>query len=58
VVGGYGLLHLSGRAHLGQVELDVGIRNVFDRAYPELIAGHIVAPGEPRALFATTRYAF
>jgi hypothetical protein len=39
------------------VELDVGVRNVLDRAYPELVAGHVVSPGQPRALFFTIRTA-
>ena len=57
VVGAYGLLHLSARARLGACAvLDVGVRNLLDRAYPELIAGHLVAPGEPRAAYAGLRY--
>ena len=55
LLGGYGLMHLSGTARLGAVELDLGVRNVLDRAYPELVAGHIVSPGQPRALFVTIR---
>ena len=55
LLGGYGLMHVSGTALLGRVELDLGVRNVLDRAYPELVAGHIVSPGQPRALFFTIR---
>jgi outer membrane receptor protein involved in Fe transport len=55
LLGGYGLMHLSGTAILGAVELDLGVRNLLDRAYPELVAGHIVSPGQPRALFVTMR---
>jgi outer membrane receptor protein involved in Fe transport len=55
LLGGYGLMHLSGTALLGAVELDLGVRNLLDRAYPELVAGHIVSPGQPRALFITFR---
>jgi len=55
LLGGYGLMHLSGTAILGAVELDFGVRNLLDRAYPELVAGHIVSPGQPRALFFTIR---
>jgi outer membrane receptor for ferric coprogen and ferric-rhodotorulic acid len=36
--------------------LDAGVRNIFDRAYPELVAGHIVAPGEPRSAYIGLRY--
>jgi hypothetical protein len=38
------------------VVLDGGIRNVLNRAYPELVAGHIVAPGEPRSAYLSLRY--
>ncbi|HEY3133670.1 MAG TPA: TonB-dependent receptor [Gemmatimonadaceae bacterium] len=57
VLGSYGLMHLSGRLRLNRgVVLDGGIRNVLDRAYPELVAGHIVAPGEPRSAYLSLRY--
>jgi outer membrane receptor protein involved in Fe transport len=57
VLGSYGLMHLSGRVRLNRAVLvDGGIRNVFDRAYPELVAGHIVAPGEPRSAYLSLRY--
>ncbi|MEA2763510.1 MAG: hypothetical protein QOD47_2794 [Gemmatimonadaceae bacterium] len=55
LLGGYGLMHLSATAVVGAIELDVGVRNVLDRAYPELVAGHIVSPGQPRAVFVTLR---
>ena len=51
----YGLLHLSGSLPLGNLELDAGIRNVLDRAYPELVAGHIVSPGQPRSVHVGVR---
>lgn len=58
VLGAYGLGHLSARARLtSSTVLDIGVRNIFDRAYPELVAGHIVAPGEPRAAYIGLRYA-
>jgi len=57
VLGSYGLMHLSGRVRLNRgVVVDGGIRNVLDRAYPELVAGHIVAPGEPRSVYLSLRY--
>jgi outer membrane receptor protein involved in Fe transport len=55
LLGGYGLMHLSGTASLGRTELDLGVSNLLNRAYPELVAGHIVSPGQPRALFVTMR---
>jgi outer membrane receptor protein involved in Fe transport len=57
VLGSYGLMHLSGRVRLNRgVVFDGGIRNVLDRAYPEVVAGHIVAPGEPRSVYLSLRY--
>ena len=56
VLGGYGLLHVSGRLRIARAaELEAGVRNALDRAYPELVAGHLVAPGEPRSVFVTVR---
>jgi outer membrane receptor protein involved in Fe transport len=52
------LLHLSGGVRLGAAQLELGIRNVLDRVYPELRAGGFVTPGQPRALFGTMRYRF
>jgi outer membrane receptor protein involved in Fe transport len=57
VLGGYGLMHVSGRVRLSRaVVLDAGLRNALDRAYPELVAGHIVSPGEPRSAYVSLRY--
>lgn len=57
VLGAYGLMHLSSRVRLSPAAVfDVGVRNVFDRTYPELVAGHIVAPGEPRSAYLGLRY--
>jgi outer membrane receptor protein involved in Fe transport len=55
VLGGYGLGHISGAWTFRVLEADVGVRNVFDRAYPELVAGHIVAPGQPRTIYFSLR---
>ncbi len=51
----YGLLHLSGSARFGGLTIDAGVRNALDRRYPEVVAGHLVAPGEPRGVFASAR---
>jgi outer membrane receptor protein involved in Fe transport len=53
VAGGYGLLHASATVPLNRVELELAMRNVLDRPYPELIAGHIVSPGQPRTIYLT-----
>jgi outer membrane receptor protein involved in Fe transport len=55
VLGGYGLAHVSGAWTLRRAELEAGVRNVFDRAYPEVVAGGVVSPGEPRTLFVSVR---
>lgn len=54
----YALLHLSARVRLAKADVELGLRNVLDRSYPELRAGGFVAPGQPRSLFANVRYAF
>jgi len=51
----YGLLHLGGAWTVRGTELDFGIRNLLDRAYPEIVAGHIVAPGQPRSVVLSAR---
>jgi outer membrane receptor protein involved in Fe transport len=51
VLGGYGLAHVSGSWTFRSFEADVGVRNVFDRAYPELVAGEVVSPGQPRTVY-------
>ncbi len=56
VLAPYGLLHVGGSVMLRGTELDFGIRNMLDRAYPELVAGHIVAPGQPRSIFLSARH--
>jgi iron complex outermembrane receptor protein len=55
VLGSYGLAHVSAAWTVGAFEADVGVRNVFDRAYPELVAGEIVAPGQPRTIYVSLR---
>jgi len=52
----YALVHLGGMATLGRVEVQLGVRNIFDRAYPELRAGDFVAPGQPRSLYGGIVY--
>lgn len=54
----YVLFHLTAgvRVAPGDV-LEFGVRNLFDRAYPELEAGGYVTPGQPRSLFLTLRAA-
>ena len=57
IIGAYGLMHFSARARLNALALlDIGVRNVLNRVYPELVAGHIVAPGEPRSAYIGLQY--
>jgi outer membrane receptor protein involved in Fe transport len=57
VLGSYGLMHLGTRIRVAaHAVVDAGVRNVFDRAYPELVADHIVAPGQPRSAYLGLRY--
>jgi outer membrane receptor protein involved in Fe transport len=58
VLPAYALLHASATRRIGKAELELGVRNVLDKAYPELVAGGLVAPGQPRAAFGTVRYDF
>jgi iron complex outermembrane receptor protein len=54
----YALVHLSGGVRLGRLgTVDLGVRNLMDRAYPELRAGGFVSPGQPRTVYATLRLA-
>jgi len=58
VLPAYGLLHVGGLVQIGVAQLEVGIRNVLDKTYPELVAGHVVSPGQPRSFYGTVHYAF
>jgi len=55
VLPGYGLGHLTASWSFGAIEAEGGVRNVFNRAFPELVAGDVVSPGEPRTAFLTLR---
>jgi hypothetical protein len=54
----YGLLHVNVGTQIGRGELLLGVRNVLNRAYPELRAGGFVTPGQPRSVFGSLRYVF
>jgi outer membrane receptor protein involved in Fe transport len=55
VLPGYGLAHVSAEWNVGKFVIDAGMRNVFDRAYPELAAGRLVAPGQPRTMYVSVQ---
>ena len=53
---GYALVHLTGGIRIAPGDwLEVGVRNLFDRAYRELEAGGFVSPGRSRSLYAALR---
>jgi outer membrane receptor protein involved in Fe transport len=54
----YALLHVAARVRLARADVDVGVRNLLDREYPELRAGGFIAPGQPRSLVARLLYEF
>jgi outer membrane receptor protein involved in Fe transport len=54
----YALVHASATRRIGKAQLELGVRNLLDKAYPELVAGGLVAPGQPRAAFGTVRFDF
>ncbi|MDQ2931671.1 MAG: TonB-dependent receptor [Gemmatimonadota bacterium] len=58
VLPAYALLHGSVTRKIGKAELVLGVRNILDKAYPELVAGGLVAPGQPIAAFGTVSYDF
>jgi iron complex outermembrane recepter protein len=58
VLGAYGLMHASMSTTVRGTDVDVGVRNLLDRAYPELVAGGLVSPGEPRAFFVRMQRSF
>jgi outer membrane receptor protein involved in Fe transport len=65
----YGLVHLATGIRVHDIALELGLKNVFDRAYRELealgatgVAGQppaaYVSPGQPRTLYGKIRYSF
>jgi iron complex outermembrane receptor protein len=54
----YALLHAGGQVRIGAALLELGVRNLLDRTYPELRAGGFVVPGQPRSVYGSVRYDF
>jgi iron complex outermembrane receptor protein len=54
----YAVFYVSAELHYANVLIDLGLRNLFDKAYPELRAGGFVEPGQPRSACATLKYTF
>jgi outer membrane receptor protein involved in Fe transport len=52
----YALIHLSLGIRVAPGDyLEIGVRNLFNRAYPELRAASFVTPGQPRSVYAALR---
>jgi outer membrane receptor protein involved in Fe transport len=58
VLGAYGLMHADFSTTVAGSRVSLGVRNLLDRAYPELVAGGLVSPGQPRSVFVQVRRAF
>jgi iron complex outermembrane receptor protein len=54
----YAVFYVSTEIHYANVLMDLGLRNLLDKAYPELRAGGFVEPGQPRSGYATLKYTF
>ncbi|HEV8454903.1 MAG TPA: TonB-dependent receptor [Gemmatimonadales bacterium] len=54
----YALFHLTGGVLVGAAQIELGVRNLFDKSYPEVRAGGFVSPGQPRSMYGTVRYVF
>ncbi|MEO8199737.1 MAG: TonB-dependent receptor [Gemmatimonadota bacterium] len=54
----YALAHLSTGTQIGRVNLELGVRNLFDTTYAELRAGGFVVPGQPRSIYGSTQVVF
>ena len=54
----YALFHGSFGYHYRAAFLQVGVRNLLNKAYPELEAGGSVSPGQPRTVYAGIQYRF
>jgi outer membrane receptor protein involved in Fe transport len=53
----YALFNVSGRLLVGgNATLRLGVRNLFDKTYPELRAGGFISPGQPRAVYGGIDY--
>lgn len=56
VLPSYAVFSLTLGMHAGNASFQVGVKNLADKAYPELVAGGFVNPGQPRSAYGTFRY--
>lgn len=57
-VSSYALVHLSAGTQVGRVNLEAGVRNIFDTDHAELRAGGFVVPGQPRSIYGSAQLVF
>jgi outer membrane receptor protein involved in Fe transport len=56
VLPSYAVFSLTVGVHAGNALIQVGVKNLGDKAYPELVAGGYVDPGQPRSVYGTMKY--
>ncbi|MGH7594495.1 MAG: TonB-dependent receptor domain-containing protein, partial [Gemmatimonadales bacterium] len=57
VLPAYALVSASSRLIVGShTTLRLGVRNLFDKTYPELRAGGFLSPGQPRSIYGGVSY--
>ena len=56
VLPSYAVFSLTVGLHIGNALIQAGIKNLGDKAYPELVAGGYVDPGQLRSVYGTVRY--
>ncbi|MGA7160783.1 MAG: TonB-dependent receptor [Bacteroidota bacterium] len=58
VLPSYAIFSLTAGVNAGNALIQVGVKNLADKAYPELVAGGFVDPGQPRSVYGTVKYSF
>ena len=56
VLPSYAVFSLTVGVYTGSAYIQLGIKNLADKAYPELVAGGYVDPGQPRSVYGTVKY--
>ena len=56
VLPSYAVISLTVGVQAGNALIQVGVKNLADKAYPELVAGGFVDPGQPRSVYGTIKY--
>jgi len=56
VLPSYAVFSLTVGVYAGSALIQLGVKNLADKAYPELVAGGYVVPGQPRSVYGTVKY--